>query len=379
MAPSKPFFPKSYTEARVWFRGQLGSIQAYWPEATLFTHKLEEHPDLSLDWIDTSPSKPSDRLFILSTGLHGIEGYPGTAFLHHFVTQYLHLIDPLDVDLLLVHSVNPWGMQHRRRPNANNIDLNRNFRFGNTDQSTIDNPGYPKLQALLNPVQRLRRINVERLRFLLKLLASAARYGVKQIKEATLLGQTSDPQGLYFGGYQLQEETTVLWNLVTEKIKVNQQVIHIDIHTGYGASRRLYLVNSIHEITSPDVWSERFKFSDVLRTDPGDFYAIKGDMIDAFYAWNKIHGIRQNYFGTAFEFGTLGEHLPAIIRSLRAVVFENRLFHYGTNSPHVQEVVEREFVELFMPASTDWWDAVVRSSDQALHGIFSYFGLLRPG
>ncbi len=379
MAPIKPFFPETYAESRDWFRGQLENIRAYWPQTRLGTHILEEHPDLSIDWIDTSANKPSDHIFILSTGLHGIEGYPGAAVLHHFINHFMHRLDPSQTDLLLVHSINPWGMQHRRRPNAHNIDLNRNFRFGIDNQNEIENPGYQQIQELLNPATKVKGQGMERIQFLLDLLGSVARYGVRQIREATLLGQTSDPQGLYFGGHALQEETGVLRNLVTEKIKASQQVIHIDIHTGYGASRRLYLVNSVHESTTQDVWAERFNFPDVLRTDPEDFYAIKGDMIDAFYTWNQQHGVGHNYFGTAFEFGTLGENLPAIIRSLRAVVFENRVFHCGAASSQVQEVVEREFAELFMPVAQVWREAVIRSSNQALIGILSYFGLLRLG
>lgn len=84
---------------------------------------------------------------IHSSGTHGIEGYLGSAvqirFLHElFLQNEKRLIrnnlpdadaqsssssrDDRVKKILVIHSVNPYGMHHHRRTNENNVDLNRN-------------------------------------------------------------------------------------------------------------------------------------------------------------------------------------------------------------------------------------------------------------
>ena len=57
--------------------------------------------------------------------------------------------------LLLIHSVNPYGMAHYRRMNENNVDLNRN---GIHDFSRVVNrdpniAGYDDFDHVFNPVK----------------------------------------------------------------------------------------------------------------------------------------------------------------------------------------------------------------------------------
>ena len=79
---------------------------------------------------------------IHSSGTHGIEGYLGSAvqirFLHElFMKNEKQLNDSNNNQhststlstrrkILLIHSINPYGMRHHRRTNENNVDLNRN-------------------------------------------------------------------------------------------------------------------------------------------------------------------------------------------------------------------------------------------------------------
>ncbi|KAL9182926.1 hypothetical protein ACHAXT_004205 [Thalassiosira profunda] len=72
---------------------------------------------------------------IHSSGTHGVEGYLGSAvqlrFLHELFLENQNLHRSPDNSgrvrkILLIHSVNPYGMRHHRRTNENNVDLNRN-------------------------------------------------------------------------------------------------------------------------------------------------------------------------------------------------------------------------------------------------------------
>ena len=46
------------------------------------------------------------------------------------------------ISLLIVHAINPLGMQRHRRVNANNIDLNRTFLWDLDEVRHFRNPGY---------------------------------------------------------------------------------------------------------------------------------------------------------------------------------------------------------------------------------------------
>lgn len=376
MDPSEFYFPDTYGESRDWFRDQLTGIRRYWPLSKLKSHTLSGDPTLTIDWINAPCPTLEGQVLIVSTGLHGTEGFTGTAVLHLLLKRFLEKFDHARTGLMLIHAVNPWGMHHRRRTNAHNVDLNRNFRFESGRPTTFENPGYLTLRELLHPEQSVRDLRLAKTGFIVAALSKIISKGISQIKEATLLGQLDDPLGLYFGGLEFQEESRVIWDLVTGHIAAHRQVVHLDIHTGYGARYQMALVNSVREVVPPDLWGKRFNYPQIVRADPDAFYSMQGDMIDAFYAWTSQSAPQHFYFGTAFEFGTMGAGLLAQIRSLRAMVFENQAAHHGVGSAMIDQAIRAEFKELFDPQSHDWRAAVTLSSDHALRGILKAFGFI---
>ncbi len=67
------------------------------------------------------------NVLLIVTGVHGVEGYAGSAciqhFLHHLASRYVGG----DTAYLLIHALNPWGFANDSRVTEENIDLNRNF------------------------------------------------------------------------------------------------------------------------------------------------------------------------------------------------------------------------------------------------------------
>ena len=104
-------YPSSYDEARMRFKQSLNLLQTYWPKTRLESHPLQDHPDLSIDWMWADAHK-KENLVILSTGEHGVEGYVGAAMLKIFIEEISPQLNPENTGLLLVHAINPWGMQH---------------------------------------------------------------------------------------------------------------------------------------------------------------------------------------------------------------------------------------------------------------------------
>jgi hypothetical protein len=120
-------FPATYEASRERFRNNLPVVQSMWSKAKLLQHKLSGDEDLTIDWIYSDAADTHQKVFILTTGEHGVEGYVGSAMMQLFIEKYMPKLDPRTTGILLVHAINPWGMKHHRRGNRDNIDLNRTF------------------------------------------------------------------------------------------------------------------------------------------------------------------------------------------------------------------------------------------------------------
>jgi murein tripeptide amidase MpaA len=143
-------FPETYEESRERFRQNLTVIQQHWPDAELDYHRLPGDEDLSIDWIHSAALDTNEKVLIFTTAEHGVEGYVGSAMQQRFLANYLSRLDPRTTGLLLIHAINPWGMKHHRRVNANNVDLNRTFLWNQAFDPTF-NPEYDSLNEFLNP------------------------------------------------------------------------------------------------------------------------------------------------------------------------------------------------------------------------------------
>lgn len=377
MAPVAPW-PPSYETARAWFRGALPPALHAWPGARLEARPLAADASLTVDWAVAAPDRNSARLLVLTTGLHGIEGVVGTNVLRLFVEEYLPRLDPASTGLLLVHALNPWGMHHRRKVNAGNVDLNRNFLLPAVPYDPDFNGDYRILGDFLGPRRPLDAPPLSTTRFLLGLARAMRRNGAAVIQRAALLGQYGDPQGMYYGGAALAEESRLLIELLQSVVPAFASATLLDVHSGFGPPRQMSLVHSTREPRPVDELRRRFGYPHVLKSDDRDFYAMRGDMIDSLYgrAGELWPGTR--FYASAFEFGTLGDSTVALARSLRAMVHENQTYHHGARTPSARHWARREFEALYVPRYPDWWRAARESARRAFDGILGAEGFLSP-
>ncbi len=369
-------FPKTYTDSRARFRGDLSLVQGRWPDAELAQHWIAPEDDLSIDWIQAQAAVNPRKLFILTTGLHGAEGHVGSAMMRLFVEEYLPRLNPQNTGLLLVHAINPWGMKHMRRVNPHNVDLNRNFLWDEADLNPAINPNYTLLNHFLNPQKPIGRYAAANWAFLFQLIRSLISPGESVLRSAMLMGQYRYPQGVYYGGGEIQEETRVLMKLFRGAFENYDQVIHLDMHTGYGPRYQMSLVNSPLERRSPQTLAHAFDYPLVIAATPDEFYTIQGDMVDWVYRLHEVEFPAKRLYSAAFEFGTLGDSLTASIRSMRAIILENRAYWFGTLNPGDERLVKTEFQVLFSPKEGVWREKAVADARQAFEGILtaeSYF------
>ncbi|WP_348235115.1 DUF2817 domain-containing protein, partial [Salmonella enterica] len=85
------------------FIQSLSLLQSKWPDARLESHPLKEHPNLKIDWVWAEPAR-KENIIILSTALHGVEGFVGSAMQYLFMQEFLPRLTPENTGLLLVHA-----------------------------------------------------------------------------------------------------------------------------------------------------------------------------------------------------------------------------------------------------------------------------------
>ncbi|CAG0960872.1 hypothetical protein ANAEL_00619 [Anaerolineales bacterium] len=375
MTELQALFPETYEGSRERFCNDLSTVQTLWPKAKLFQHVLSDDKDLTIDWLYSDATERNEKVVMVTTGEHGVECYVGSAILQRFIEVYMPRLDPRTTGILLVHAINPWGMKHRRRGNANNIDLNRTFLWDMGFDSTF-NPEYDRIDSFLNPPSKLTNFFLSDLAYFLGLVWHIGRMGLRGFDGAQLLGQYHQPKGLFYGGKEMPEETRTLMGLYRQMLGSYKQVLHLDMHTGYGPRYQMSLVNSALDKRTSAKFVKRFDYPLVVAATADEFYAIRGDMIDYIYTLQQNEFPRTKLYATSFEFGAYGNVLHGLIHSPRVMIHENRVYWYGAGNEKILARAKHGFEELFNPAARDWREKAVADADQAFTGILKVEGFI---
>ncbi len=367
-------FPLSYEQSRDRFLHSFDFVQTLWANARRYRYPLSQFNDLSIDWIQADATQRAERVLIFTTGEHGIEGFVGSAMMQRFIEVYLPRLNPMDTGLLLVHAINPWGMQSKRRTNPNNVDLNRNFVADKISLDPSFNPGFGELEAIFNQNEHVQSYGTANVKFMIDLARHLKKESWEQLRATWLVGQYSHPKGIHYGGNLIQEETSVLKGLYHQEFNSYPQILHLDMHTGYGPRYQMSIVNSVHEKRPSDEWVRKFDYPLIVAANPEEFYAISGDMIDYIYTLRDRSFSGKRLYATSFEFGTFGEKITDRLRTLRAMVFENQMYWNGCVSARTKNRIKGEFEELFYPSEAKWRAKAVADADRAFEGILTAEG-----
>ncbi|MBI3169346.1 MAG: DUF2817 domain-containing protein [Chloroflexi bacterium] len=375
MTTTLSLFPTTYESSRERFRGNLPAVHKMWSKAALHQHTLSFDNSLTIDWIYSEATEKNEKILVFTTGEHGVECYVGSTMMQRFIEDYMPRIDPRTTGILLVHAINPWGMKNHRRGNKDNIDLNRTFMLDPQFDPTF-NPAYDKIDAFLNPKGTLTNTIINNIAYLFGLGWNIARIGMRGFRDALLLGQYRNSQGLYYGGVEIPEETRTIMDLYKLALRDYDQVLHLDMHTGYGPRYQMSLVNSSLDKGTSEYFEKRFNYPLVVAATADEFYAIRGDMIDYIYALQQRDFPAKRLYATSFEFGTLGDTLYGLFQSPRVMIHENRAHWHGAVNKKVHAQAKQGFEGLFNPSAQDWKQKAVKDAEQAFDGILKAEGYI---
>jgi hypothetical protein len=286
---------------------------------------------LSIDigWLG---SQTPQNVLLHSSGIHGVEGFAGSAIQLQLLDRLPRLPD--NTALILAHVLNPFGMAWLRRVNENNVDLNRNFL--SDGQYSGCPPDYARVDSFLSP-----KTKPDHDFFLVKAALMIRRFGLTPLVQAIGGGQYEYPQGLFFGGKKLEEGPEKYHAFLCERLSAAKQVLAIDVHTGLGRfGRDLLIVERPHYENLRRVFGRR-----VISSEPahGPVYRIRGglhNLLSHAMPAADFHYMTQ-------EFGTYNP-----IKVLHRLREENRWHHFGNGT--LDHATKRALRNAFYPASRRW-------------------------
>jgi hypothetical protein len=309
--------------------------------------------DLAID-IAVIGSLDSGKAIISSSGVHGVEGYPGSA-IQLSIMDALAKAPPFDDHaVIIIHAINPYGMAWWRRFNENNVDLNRNFLRLDEEYSGVPE-GYENVKDFINPKTIPKKNEYS---FNIRALLLILKYGFNNLKQAIAEGQYQYPTAIQYGGSKLEKGPTMLIEWLSTNLASIQKLFAIDHHTGLGPSGHDTLLLPLELRTNDkqkfDHLQEMFPgHIELLDAKSGIGYEIKGDLHQGLV--NRFPNISWTYFTQ--EFGTFKP--TKVIRASRD---ENRWTQWGN---HIDEAGAKNhwtrynLLRIFNPNDENWQEKII--------------------
>ncbi|MCB2107583.1 MAG: M14 family metallopeptidase [Rhodobacteraceae bacterium] len=345
------YFSDTYAEARAKFQDAAA-------EAGLAVAS-HDHPmtgpggeALALDVVTLCPDASSpcraERVFVVMSGTHGVEGFAGSAAQIAWLKRGGHERVPDGISVIVMHAVNPYGFAWIRRVTEDNIDLNRNFAdFG---RSLPSKPGYDELAEAICPRAWNDNAVAEAE---VRLTAYADRHGRRALNRAIMGGQFTHPEGVFYGGTKPTWSRQTIFKILEIYCSAAKHVAVLDIHTGLGefGTGVCYCVGDegTPAVTrAHDLWGDDVT---VMAAAPGssvhDGYNLTG--LSRALAPAAV-------YGNTLEFGTY-----PVGDMLKAVRADNWLHLHGDPASAQGRAIKQELKRVFYPAESEEWKSRVLS------------------
>ena len=353
-------FSASYGQARAKFM-RAAALRALPVRSFVLPVEGASGETLATDVVIDGPMDATSLLIVIS-GVHGVEGYCGSAIQTGLLSLGLpeHVRADGSVAVLHVHAVNPYGFSHSRRVTQENVDLNRNF----IDFSARlpANAGYASIHELLLPnIWPPRSENED------ELAAYTDRVGERGLQRALSMGQYAFEDGLFFGGTEPTWSNRTFRRILREFAIGREHIASIDIHTGlgpYGFGERIFAC------PEDPVVLERARewWGDLTSVVTGTSTSIPltGPIQTAFS--EECAKALQTHI--CLEYGTFPK--AQVQTALRA---EHWLHRFGSADASQRASIKQALKDAFYPNADDWkvpiWQQAREAYLQALDGLKS--------
>ena len=339
------YFPSNYRVARQRFLDAARAAGG-WIESIQNPHRGPDDGPLFMDVVSLG-SEDAAATLVVSSGTHGVEGFAGSGIQTRLLRDGIASRLPSDLNLLMIHGINPYGMAHLRRFTEDNVDLNRNFRDHSLPHP--DNAAYVALADALGPTSISFWSEVASWSRLLWFRLTA---GKAEAQAALSKGQYSHPQGLFYGGTFDTWSNVTIRSVVPRYLAGANRVVIVDIHTGLGEYRNAEII-----LNSPD-HSPEYQRALAIWGPELTRTTVTGESVSPHLKASLKLALPRllpaaEVTAVSLEFGTL-----PVLEVLKALRAENWLHHHGgSDHPRAKEL-KTCLLRAFHPGTQDWEAAV---------------------
>lgn len=368
------FYFESYEECRSEFISVANRASEKFSGTTgRFSVPSAVDNDLTVDYIYIPAQLNLTKLLILNSGIHGIEGYTGSAVQLMFMQEFLPEMDLSEMGVLLIHGMNPYGFKYNRKVTENNVDLNRNCVVEESSFNT-KNDGYGTLTDLLMPEDKVGYNSLRNKFFHLVAINKIIKESMPVLRQAALQGQYDFNKGIYYGGKSYEPQIDSVKQLFKSIIPEYNKVLNIDLHTAYGERGKLHLfMNPINDPEIKNGVESVFRGAEIDWGSGDDFYTIHGEYV----GWVESISDSVLYLPGMFEFGTLDSQKTfGSLKSIQVMINENQGIHYGYKNDKQEKKVKDHFREMYFPSAPEWRSKVIDDSREMLSLTLNNFNQL---
>ena len=349
----------SYSEAR-----ELFLIAAKNKGLEIKSHLLADTLGVNAEQLSCDiafPVPANNSCIVLSSGVHGIEGYCGSGLQIAFLNSKLFGEISKYADVILVHAVNPHGFSHGSRVNEDNIDINRNFVNFNKSKEPCQTYSDYRKKAYPHNWQGVSPEDV------LSILERTQQdIGVESMQSITTRGQYDYAQDLFYGGDKPTWSTKIWKSLIDALVSDYDFITHLDFHTGLGAQGDCQVIYTGNKDISNKVTLAQQWLGYEAVVVPGSKKSISASI-------GGTLGSYLDYFDTpsvsvALEFGT--QDINQVIQGL---ALDCWLRHNPQADVSVQKHIKQTLRNAFLVDSLSWrkavWDHTIFYLERILAGL----------
>jgi predicted deacylase len=310
-------------------------------------------PELGTDIVYLG-DRAADTVFVLISGTHGVEGYCGSAIQRFLLEQLGAIALPENTAILMVHSLNPWGMHWARRCDEAGIDLNRNF-IDFTKPEALPTEYDDVVQTLLNSSDRYQEMRLQ-----------SEKYGQAEFDRIFSGGQYVYSWAPFFGGKEPAHGRRVIEHLIKEYGLAERQTLVIDLHTGLGPWSFGELISDHPVDSAGNQQAKRYFGAAIANAHEGASFSVpKSGLMD--YCFHQI--MQEQGFFLTLEFGSYGT------AELFEVLLSEHVF-WKESPPAAFQDPQYQFhrqrmIEHFCPNDLIWQQAVLFKAWQVFSRVLT--------
>lgn len=356
-------FQNDYSQSQQCFRQAVNQVaDPLIVERFEYPHPLTgpQGESLACEGLFLSQSRAPKQVLVIISGTHGVEGFTGSAIQADILPLLeTTLYAQLDLGIVLIHAMNPWGFAWIRRGDHEGIDLNRNFvDFNRAAPANLD---YQSFQSILHDTRWIEAQDFSDL---------WRESNFDDFVEQITRGQYDDAEGLFYGGSAPSWSRQVLEQITQNTFFTRaERLCIIDCHTGLGPYGYGEAINDHLPNTAGFAWVEKLYGHNACSAHLGESCSPpKSGLLD--YHWHQVMGERGCFI--TLEYGTYSVD-KLISELLREQVYQNTL---GKAARDIHAAPVQKMKDFFYPRETSWQQQVLFRSRQVIN--LALVGLVHP-